>query len=349
MRSLAFVGVRRRAITIGPFSLIIAWDLNSNRHTATHQQRHYSYMTSHKVCAVTGAEYKRRRIPVHAQVRYKHESKQFILVYRTARPTSSLLQRSIKSKGILIADNSLETFSYFVRSTSRTSKTPGPQSHALRRKTKLQSTPSLLVAMTASGRSSLEMGPFACTTCEQQFSARTSLTRHVRAVHRAVEQLMCPAHNCGEYFARKDILDRHTQTEHSVDENTSCNRCGKNVRKRTLPAHWASDRCRRAEFFSGAVNAIETPLTVTTERSRHHKSYSIPFATYTQADEASPTTGSIPILLPLDLSVPKIHIRTASADRTVRIRPSKRESMIINGELWVRASAGGVIAVDEVV
>ncbi|SMY23418.1 unnamed protein product [Zymoseptoria tritici ST99CH_1A5] len=53
--------------------------------------------------------------------------------------------------------------------------------------------------------------------------------------------------HCGNRFTRKDILSRHIQTQHKAAHATiSCGLCGKQVRPRSVPAHLASDSCKRS-------------------------------------------------------------------------------------------------------
>jgi hypothetical protein len=91
-------------------------------------------------------------------------------------------------------------------------------------------------------------GQYQCSLCPRRYPIRKSLVRHVNATHRTLTA-ECPYEDCPKRFARKDILDRHIRTQHvGAEETIDCGRCGKQVRVRSLPAHQASDGCRKATF-----------------------------------------------------------------------------------------------------
>jgi hypothetical protein len=83
-----------------------------------------------------------------------------------------------------------------------------------------------------------------CSSCHQIFTAKKSLLRHVRTVHRS-KAFSCS--HCGVKFTRKDTRDRHEGEKHSQNENTiRCAPCGRYVSKRALAEHHDSEICRQA-------------------------------------------------------------------------------------------------------
>ena len=64
---------------------------------------------------------------------------------------------------------------------------------------------------------------FVCDICEKQFSQKTNLARHKKAVH-GVRSFNCE--RCGVAFNRNDALKRHMK-KHSQDKTHQCQHCSR--------------------------------------------------------------------------------------------------------------------------
>ena len=77
-----------------------------------------------------------------------------------------------------------------------------------------------------------------CDQCDQRFTAKESLKKHVRRVHEGV-RYRCD--DCADTFDSKDKLKEHWNISHSTDEELKCKVCGKRFgAKFRLDGHMAS-------------------------------------------------------------------------------------------------------------
>ena len=91
-----------------------------------------------------------------------------------------------------------------------------------------------------------------CPLCARSMLKRV-LPRHLRTVHRTQQ----PNHSnvdiscveCGEVFARTDILERHRAEQH-VDKSSTvtCPGCRSQIRMRAFDSHVKSQKCQRAQL-----------------------------------------------------------------------------------------------------
>lgn len=75
---------------------------------------------------------------------------------------------------------------------------------------------------------------------------KKTLARHIRTAH-SVQPAQKRCEVCHGTFKRKDILERHTQEQHSGQSNiVECALCGSFVSNRALQEHFHSQKCGNA-------------------------------------------------------------------------------------------------------
>lgn len=104
----------------------------------------------------------------------------------------------------------------------------------------------------ASASPSLYPPSLRCVPCNKTFTARKSLWRHQRSVHKqAVGRVPANGANdcpqCHRSFARKDLLGRHIRYQHS-SAKMPCPICGSLVAPRSLSEHEGGQRCLEVWF-----------------------------------------------------------------------------------------------------
>lgn len=101
---------------------------------------------------------------------------------------------------------------------------------------------------TGAGASSLNTDLLICEVCNKNFSRLSALKRHKHTAHEFPTQHRCYVPGCGQSFARKDTLKRHTAT-HVKSGYIKCLGCGMSFRKDYFKEHVLAkrnDNCRIA-------------------------------------------------------------------------------------------------------
>lgn len=86
-----------------------------------------------------------------------------------------------------------------------------------------------------------------CYECDVPFTRPYTFRRHVRDVHEDATVWKCDHNGCHKTFKRKDVLDRHKDTQHGSGK-VRCTACSSFVRKDGLREHFLTKACRGARL-----------------------------------------------------------------------------------------------------
>ena len=105
-----------------------------------------------------------------------------------------------------------------------------------------------------------------CPECKQTFTAKRSLTRHVKTKHEMTEDSNYTCEHCNKVIKRKDNYEKHKQNCEKKYIHI-CDKCDKKfvyikALKNHLNEHWDED----VDFFP-IKNDIDNSITVTSDKN----------------------------------------------------------------------------------